>query len=270
MYLTAVARATGTAPQGAFFTRTHAETIKGGKPARIKTAGGRIVTADAVVVATNSPINDLLAIHTKQAAYMSYAIGAIVPRGTVATALYWDTLDPYHYVRIQRLSPEAGMTEQSGAEGHDVLIVGGEDHKTGQAPAHSDPFARLEEWTPAVPDDSGSQVPLVRPGDGVHRRAGVHRAESAGPQNVFIMTGDSGMGMTHGTLAGVLMTDLILGRENPWARLYDPSRKTLRALGRFAGENLNVARQYGDWLTGGDVGSSAQIAPGAARSSGAA
>ena len=81
--------------------------------------------------------------------------------------------------------------------------------------------------------------------------------------NVFIVTGDSGMGMTHGTIAGVLLTDLIFGRENPWATLYDPSRKTWRALGRFAGENLNVARQYGDWLTGGDVGSSAQIAPGA-------
>src|SRR5574340_1038036 len=85
-------------PWGRIFTAAHAETIQGGKPARIKTSSGRIVTVDAVVVATNSPINDLLAIHTKQAAYMSYAIGAIVPRGAVATALYWDTLDPYHYV----------------------------------------------------------------------------------------------------------------------------------------------------------------------------
>ena len=179
-YLTAVAGAIERAG-GRIFTGTHAETIKGGKPARIKTSSGRIVTADAVVVATNSPVNDLLAIHTKQAAYMSYAIGAIVPRGAVATALYWDTLDPYHYVRIQPLSPEAGMTEQSGAEGQDVLIVGGEDHKTGQAQAHSDPYARLEAWTrSAVPDDPGSQVPLVGPGDGDHRRAGFHRAESAG------------------------------------------------------------------------------------------
>jgi Rieske Fe-S protein len=80
--------------------------------------------------------------------------------------------------------------------------------------------------------------------------------------NVFIVTGDSGMGMTHGTIAGILLTDLILGRENPWATLYDPSRKTLGALGRFVKENLNVARQYGGWLTGGDVDSPAQIKPG--------
>ena len=69
--------------------------------------------------------------------------------------------------------------------------------------------------------------------------------------------------MTHGTIAGILLTDLILGRENPWATLYDPSRKTLGALGRFVKENLNVARQYGDWLTSGDVDSPAQIEPGA-------
>ena len=47
--------------------------------------------------------------------------------------------------------------------------------------------------------------------------------------NVFIATGDSGHGMTHGTIAGMLITDLVLGRPNPWAQLYDPSRRTLRA-----------------------------------------
>jgi Rieske Fe-S protein len=44
--------------------------------------------------------------------------------------------------------------------------------------------------------------------------------------NVFIATGDSGMGMTHGTIAGLLTTDLFNGRENPWAELYAPAEKT--------------------------------------------
>jgi Rieske Fe-S protein len=70
------------------------------------------------------------------------------------------------------------------------------------------------------------------------------------------------MGITHGTIAGILLTDLILGRENPWTSLYDPSRKTLRALDRFVKENLNLAKQYGDWFTGGDVELPEQIAPG--------
>jgi Rieske Fe-S protein len=204
-----------------------------------------------------------MAIHTKQAAYMTYAIGAMIPRGTVATALYWDTLHPYHYVRIHPIAAEVGMAEQSGAEWQDVLIVGGEDHKTGQAPAHSDPYARLEEWArerfPTIREVkfrwSGQVMETI---DGL---AFIGR-NPLDHSNVFIATGDSGMGLTHGTIAGILLTDLILGRENPWATLYDPSRKTLRALDRFVKENLNVAKQYGDWLTGGDVDSPARIKPG--------
>lgn len=262
MYLAGVARAIERAG-GRIFTGTHAESIKGGKPARIRTSNGHIVTADAVVVATNSPVNDLMEIHTKQAAYMTYAIGAIVPHGAVATALYWDTLHPYHYVRVHPIAAEVSMTEQSGAVWQDVLIVGGEDHKTGQAPAHSDPYARLEAWArerfPMIQEVkfrwSGQVMETI---DGL---AFIGRNPLDHP-NVFIATGDSGMGMTHGTIAGILLTDLILGRENPWTTLYDPSRKNLLALDRFVQENLNTAKQYGDWLTAGDVDSPAQIKPG--------
>src|SRR5213075_3430199 len=68
----------------------------------------------------------------------------------------------------------------------------------------------------------------------------------ADKDNVFIATGDSGMGMTHGTIAGMLLTDLIVGRENPWAALYDPSCKTAVAVKDFIEENVNVATQYAD------------------------
>ena len=81
-------------------------------------------------------------------------------------------------------------------------------------------------------------------------------------ENVYIATGDSGMGMTHGTIAGILFTDLIQRRRNPWTHVYDPSRKTLRAFAEYAKENLNVAAKYAEWVTGSEVGSIAQIAPG--------
>ena len=78
--------------------------------------------------------------------------------------------------------------------------------------------------------------------------------------NVLIVTGDSGNGMTHGTIAGRLLTDLIVGRENEWATLYDPSRKTLRASAEFVRETANVAAQYAHWVTAGDVASVDEIA----------
>ncbi len=248
---------------GRIFTGTHADSIEGGKPARITTAAGPVVTADAIVVATNTPINDRYAIHTKQAAYLTYAIGAVVPAGSIARGLYWDTLDPYHYVRLQPLREGTEAGGAAGVEHLDVLIVGGEDHKTGQATDHAQRHGRLEAWArerfPMIREIrfhwSGQVMETI---DGL-AFIGRNPGDEA---NVFIATGDSGMGMTHGTIAGVLLTDLILGRENPWASLYDPSRKTLRAVGEFGKENLNVLKQYGDWLTGGDVASIEEVQPG--------
>ena len=82
--------------------------------------------------------------------------------------------------------------------------------------------------------------------------------------NVYIITGDSGHGMTHGTLGPMIITDLIMGRANPWAKLYDPSRVTVKfeSLKEYVKENINVAAEYTDLLTGGDVQSVEEIAPG--------
>jgi Rieske Fe-S protein len=81
-------------------------------------------------------------------------------------------------------------------------------------------------------------------------------------KNVFLATGDSGMGMTHGTIAGMLLADLVHGRENPWAALYDPSRLPMKAVGELASEGVSTALPYTDWLTGGDVKSVGDIQPG--------
>ena len=237
---------------GRVFNQTHVDRIDGGAPARI-TAGSQVVTADAVVVATNTPINDRFAIHTKQAPYMTYVIGVTVPHGAVTKALYWDTQDPYHYVRLHGANHNHGEGE--------ILIVGGEDHKTGQADDTHKRHARLEAWArerfPMMEQTVFTWAGQVM--ETIDGLAFIGR-NPLDQDNVFIVTGDSGMGMTHGTIAGLLVTDLILGRDNPWATLYDPSRKTLRAASEYAKEALNMAAQYADWLTPGDVQSVDEIA----------
>jgi len=241
---------------GRIYTQSHATEIEGGKQARIETTGGGVVTAGAVVVATNTPVNDLIAIHTKQAPYQTYVIGARIPRGSVARGLYWDTPDPYHYIRIE--------TVGKGAEAYDVLIVGGEDHKTGQQDDANKRFAALERWTrhrfsviESIEYRWSGEV--MEPIDGL---AFIGR-NPMDKDNVFIATGDSGNGMTHGAIAGILLTDLIMGRKNAWESIYDPSRITLKALPAFAKENLNVAVQYTDLVVAGDVDSVDEIKPGA-------
>jgi glycine/D-amino acid oxidase-like deaminating enzyme/nitrite reductase/ring-hydroxylating ferredoxin subunit len=231
---------------GRIFTGSHADEIEGGVPALVH-VGHHVITADAVVVATNVPVNDRVAIHTKQAPYMTYVIGARILPGSVPRALAWDTGDPYHYIRTHE----------------DFLIVGGEDHKTGQAHDTPERYARLEAWTRARFPQIGA-VELMWAGQVMETYdylAFIGR-NPMDHDNVFVATGDSGMGITHGTIAGMLLSDLILGRTNPWAALYDPSRVTLRAAGDFARENSNVALQYTDYLTGGDVASADEVRPG--------
>ncbi len=244
---------------GRLFTETHADQIAGGAPAQVK-AGNHVITAGAVVVATNAPINDLVVIQTKQAPYITYGIGARVPRDSVAKALYWDTLDPYHYIRLHHLND--GGTIINEPHSGDLLIVGGEDHKTGQATDAQERHARLEAWARERFPMMG-QVEFTWAGQVMETIDGLAfiGRNPLDKDNVFVVTGDSGMGMTHGTIAGILLTDLILGRENTWAKLYDPSRKTLRAAGEYAQRALNMAVQYTDWITGGDVSSADEIAP---------
>jgi glycine/D-amino acid oxidase-like deaminating enzyme/nitrite reductase/ring-hydroxylating ferredoxin subunit len=241
---------------GRLFTGTHASSIEGGKngsPGRVATQAGPVLTARAIVVATNTPVQDVVTIHTKQAAYRTYVIGAHVPRGSVPFALYWDTLDPYHYVRLAH----------ANGSNADLLLVGGEDHKVGQAEDETDRLSRLEAWArERVPNIQGVAYrwsgQVMEPHDGV---AFIGRNPS-GPENVYIATGDSGMGMTHGTIAGILLTDLIRGIANHWSELYDPSRKPVRAIKEFVKENINFAIQYADWITPGEVSSPDEIPPG--------
>ncbi len=257
-YLNGLARAI-VRDGGQLYSGTHAESIQDGEPAKITTSDRHVITADSVVVATNSPVNDWVIIHTKQYAYRTYVIAARIPRGSLTRGLYWDTPDPYHYIRLQEVDPLLDPRRNE-----ELLIVGGEDHKTGQADDAEERFKRLEEWTrqrfPAIGNvDFRWSGQIMEPVDYI-----AFIGKNPGTdQHIFIATGDSGNGITHGTVAGILLTDLILGRKNPWAKLYDPSRVTLRATPSFLKENLNVAGQYTDWASGGDVDSYEQIAPGA-------
>lgn len=240
---------------GKVYTGTHAAEVEGGDDAHVTTSSGYDIKCRSIVVATNTPVNDRFAIHTKQAPYTTYVIGARIPKGSVPSILLWDAppdlSDPYHYIRV------------TSGEDHDVLVVGGEDHKTGQQSDCAQRWGKLEQWTQnrfpmAEEIEFRWSGQVMEPFDCL---AYIGR-NPLDADNVFIATGDSGMGMTHGTIAGMLITDLIMERENPWAELYDPSRMTLSAAKDFAAENVNVMAQYADLITPGEVDSEDEIAKG--------
>ncbi|MBC7537295.1 MAG: FAD-dependent oxidoreductase [Bacteriovorax sp.] len=225
---------------GQIFTNSHVVEVQGGEAAFVRLQNDHIVSCDSIVVATNSPINDLVAIHTKQASYRSYVIGVEVPKGSIIKGLFWDTEDPYHYVRLEK---------NEDNHPNEVLLVGGEDHKTGQNDNPEHCYTRLENWTRKRFTEAGRVIyrwsgHVMEPVDGL-AYIGHNPMDS---DNVYVVTGHSGNGMTYSTIAGMLITDLILEKENPWKSLYNPSRISLTSAGAYLKENANTLIQYKDWL----------------------
>ncbi|HEY0049465.1 MAG TPA: FAD-dependent oxidoreductase [Pyrinomonadaceae bacterium] len=234
---------------GRLFSGTRAVEWKGADSPQVKTSNNQTIRARSIVLATNYPIMSKM--FAKLPAYRTYVIGARVPKDSLEKALFWDTADPYRYVRTQ---PE---------NDYDVLIVGGEDHRTGQEDDGDERFARLWDWT-------RERFPMAE--EILYRWSGQFMEThdglafigtfSGSEPNVYLITGDSGMGMTHGTIGGMLVSDLILGRENPWREVYEPSRLATQSIMEAVPEIISSTAPYVDWLTGGDVSSVEEIKPG--------
>jgi len=257
-YLNGLAQAI-LAKGGQIYTQTHVEEVLEDGI----TANGHTVEATSIVVATNSPINDRFSLHTKQHPYRTYVITHLLPKGTLPFALWWDTgnmrsawsSEPYHYVRVEAYD-----------ETHDLLIVGGEDHKTGQAGvegiSENERYDRLETWARHHFPMIGHRVSnwsgqVLEPVDCLG-----FMGCNPGDDNIYVISGDSGNGMTHTTIGALIITDLIMGRENTYAELYSPSRITLSATGTFLEEAGNMALQYADWIRMPDGAPLETLAPG--------
>lgn len=216
-----------------FYSRTHAERVQNNQ---IVTKTGFTIGAQKIVVATNSPVKNIL-FFIKQSAHRTYVIAGKVPHGSVPDGLYWDTQqtngnNDYHYIRLQEVNRE-----------NDLLIIGGGDHKTGQDDDIDRPL-EIEKWArkyfPMMTEvEYRWSGQIIEPTDSI-----AFIGKSPFHPGVYLATGFSGNGYTYGTIAGLLLRDLILNQENPWTDLYDPRRKKSYIVKDFMTENLNVVKRY--------------------------
>jgi glycine/D-amino acid oxidase-like deaminating enzyme/nitrite reductase/ring-hydroxylating ferredoxin subunit len=177
--------------------------------------GEHTVTCKYIVLATHTPlmgktnIASATLLQTKLALYSSYALGGRLPTGTIPYGLYWDTADPYHYLRVE---PRGSF---------DYAIFGGADHKTGQVENERDCYVALEKTLRRLlpetdlTDRWSGQV--IETNDGLP-----YIGETSDKQ--FAATGFAGNGMTFGTLSAMMARDAVLGRSNPWKELFSTSR----------------------------------------------
>jgi glycine/D-amino acid oxidase-like deaminating enzyme/nitrite reductase/ring-hydroxylating ferredoxin subunit len=217
----------------------------------VRTTDGRKIDAAAAVIATNSPVNDRTAIHTKQAPYRTYAMAFELRSEALPDALYWDTLDDYHYVRLHPL------TEKMSA-----LIVGGADHKSGEADDAGVRFEALEAWMRNLLPALGRET---------HRWSGQvmetidnmsFTGRNPGDEHIYVHTGDSGQGITHGVVASLILSRLITTGKAPWADAYDPSRKTVKAIGKYLSENVTAVKNFAEYVAPGELNSLDDLKPG--------
>jgi glycine/D-amino acid oxidase-like deaminating enzyme/nitrite reductase/ring-hydroxylating ferredoxin subunit len=227
-YLAGLAKAIA-AKGGTIYEHSGAEEFSD-SPLRVM-SNGQHVTCRDLVIATHNPLVGIANVtaaalfQTKLALYSSYVVAGRVPSGTIDDALYWDTGDPYRYIRIE------------SHRAFDVVIIGGEDHKTGQAADTDACYERLEDV--AVRLIPGIELTHRWSGQVIETPDGLpYIGSMAGHQ--YAATGFAGNGMTFGTLSAMIISDAILGRANPWRDLFDPNRKAIRhGLWDYVKENVD-------------------------------
>lgn len=209
----------------------------GNKSVEVSTLNGPKIKCAYAVEATAVPLQKL-SIITQMEVDRTYCIAIRVPKGKLEDCLLYDQADAYKYVRLTPCD-----------EMEDYAVVGGCDHKVGQEDTGGR-FEELEQWfrerfTRAGAVDYRWSGQIWEPVDHMG-----FIGKNPHQSRTFIVTGDSGDGLTHGVLAGRLIADEIDGKPNPWAKLYDPSRiaSIVKALPEMLAHDVQVNMQYKRFL----------------------
>jgi Rieske Fe-S protein len=219
----------------------------------VETTGG-MITAQHVVVATHFPFPDRGLFFARMHPERSYCVAASTG-GAAVGGMFISASPPTRSIRWHPVS------------GEELLIVGGEGHKVGQDGPTAERYGALEDFAREHFEARefayrwSTQDNL--PADGVPF-VGKLTPRSRGS---YTATGFRKWGIAMGAASAEILTDAIVGRENPWTELFDTSRLNLRAsVTDLVKENANAGFHFfADRLTRRDRDSAADLAPGEGR-----
>ena len=228
---------------------TRALSVSEGSPCRVRTAGG-VITADQVVVATHYPLLDRGVFFARLKTERSYCIAARVKDGLP-----------------NGMSINAGSPTRSvRSYGDDFVIVGGEGHETGATDATPERYRHLEQFVHAHWDVESITHRWSAQDPAPYDHLPVIGRYTPVSSRLYVASGFMKWGLSTGTFAAMILRDLIAGRDNPWARQFDPNRVSLRSVPELVEMNAKVGIDFvGDRVRPAEAGSVADVPAGEAR-----
>jgi Rieske Fe-S protein len=191
--------------------------VREGETCSVSTDAGEI-RAGHVVIATHYPTLDRGLYFARLKLQRSYCIAARLASGSPPRGM----------------SISAGSNSRSIRSFGELLIVGGEGHPAGAAEANPQRFERLEEFAREHWD-----VSEVTHRWSAHDPAPYDHLPMIGPYRpgstrLWVSTGFMKWGLASATFAARVLADGIVGRENPWAPVFTPSRLSMRSAHEIA------------------------------------
>ncbi len=245
----AILAAGGTVVEG---TRALGVGHDGDRPV-VETAQGRLL-CDDVVVTTHYPFLDRALLFARLSPYRDVVVAAAV-----------DELDAPRLVAISTGSEEGGTHAVRSApygDGKRLVVITAGQYRTGTVERTDQLYDEAAAWTrerfpgcevvhqwSAQDTSTPDRLPLI--GRLPH-----------GGEHLWLATGFNAWGMTNGTLAGMVLNDLVQGRTNPYAELYDPNRLGLST--KLVTDNLTVARELVGGLVRPGLSGMEELRPGEA------
>lgn len=231
--------------------RTHVHAIEGHGPVTLFTSGGKI-TAKDVVIATHGPVTHTLQFPARLQASRTYAAEARIPSGMLPEGLYWNTEQPYHYFRVDR------------GDTHDRLIMGGEDHVTGNSASENACFETLKSYFRRLLPHLEMTFSAQWSGQIYQTIDGLpYIGRPAMEKHIYVATGYDGNGMTFGTIAAKIIADTIVTGAHPWSDLYAPLRP--HGIGPLMEHGISFVRELIQGRLRADADSTEEIPKGSGK-----